>query len=57
MSGFEQETSVSSVRLARLNAPIYKNIFVREVVLMLHKKSECKSFAHFAQAKNRFIFW
>ena len=24
----------------RLNSPIYKNIFVREVVLMLHKKKE-----------------
>ena len=33
--------------------PLYiKNSFVWEVVLILHKKSECMSFAHFAQAKN-----
>ena len=36
----------------RLNSSMFKNIFVLEGVLILHKKSECKSFAHFAQAKN-----
>ena len=41
----------------RLNSSMFKNIFVLEGVLILHKKSECKSFAHFAQANKIASFY